>query len=110
MGRKIHTVSINFTGGIISPGYLQELLSIAAAAGVSAVRLGLRQQLLMDVPVQQFKQFSADCRQQKISFHEPEVCPNITSSYPAAGIFITDSWLSEGFTKMCLTCLIIPLP
>jgi rubredoxin len=100
MGRQTHTVSINFTGGIISPGYLQEALKIAEAAKVTEVRFGLRQQLLIDVPVKHFRQFSTQCKQQKIQFHEPESCHNITSSYPAAGIFTSgNSWLSEGDYK-----------
>ena len=100
MGKQTHTVSINFTGGIISPGYLQEALKIAATAKVAEVRFGLRQQLLIDVPVKHFKQFSQQCKQQKIAFHEPELNHNITSSYPAAGIFTHgNSWLSEGDYK-----------
>lgn len=100
MARQTHTISINFTGGIISPGYLQEALKIAAAAKVTEVRFGLRQQLLIDVPVKQFKQFSQQCKQQKIAFQEPDSCHNITSSYPAADIFTHgNSWLSEGIYK-----------
>lgn len=98
MGRT-RTIHINFTGGIISPGHLQEALQIAAAAGVTDVRFGLRQQLLVDIPVKNFKQFSTQCKQQRIAFYEEENGPNITSSYPAAGIFITDGWLSEGIYK-----------
>lgn len=100
MSRRIHTIYINFTGGIISPGHLHETLQLAAAAGVTDVRLGLRQQLLMDIPASHFKQFSEQCEQQGIAFHEQETAkPNITSSYPGAGIFITDGWLSEGVYK-----------
>src|SRR5688572_20029608 len=96
MARQTHTISINFTGGIISPGYLQEALKIAAAAKVTEVRFGLRQQLLIDVPVKQFKQ----CKHQKIAIQEPDSCHNITSSYPAADIFTHgNSWLSEGIYK-----------
>ncbi|GAA0550104.1 rubredoxin [Chitinophaga japonensis] len=99
MAKQIHTLSINFTGGIISPGHLHEVLQIAAAAKVTQVRFGQRQQLLIDVPARQLKQFTQQCREQDILFHEQGACPNITSSYPAAGIFTGDSWLTEGVYK-----------
>lgn len=99
MIRPTQTVSINFTGGIVSPGHLLTILNIAAAARVKQVRFGLRQQLLIEVPGKYRKQFEEDCRKQQISFHPYGTAPNIISSYPAAGIFINDSWLSEGIYK-----------
>ena len=42
MAKQSHIVSINFTGGIISPGYLREVLEIASAVQVTQVRFGLR--------------------------------------------------------------------
>jgi len=89
MLKQTHTISINFTGGIISPGYLHTLLEIAEEARVKQIRFGLRQQLLIDVPVKQLSKFK-----QHISDH-----PNITSSYLTSGIFNTETWLSEGIYK-----------
>lgn len=91
MLKQTQTISINFTGGIISPGYLHTLLEIAGESRVKQVRFGLRQQLLLDVPVKQLAQFK-----QKIDYSEH---PNITSSYLTSGIFNTETWLSEGIYK-----------
>jgi rubredoxin len=96
MSKPSQTISINFTGGIISPGYLLSILNIAAAAQVQHVRFGLRQQLLLEVPSKYRRQFEKECIQEKIAFHVYDTAPNITSSYPAADIFTTDTWLSEG--------------
>lgn len=99
MAKQSHIVSINFTGGIISPGYLHEVLDIASAAQVTQVRFGLRQQLFIEVLYKYFDQFAAACKAKGIVFHLDGAFPNITSSYAAAGIFINDSWLSEGIYK-----------
>lgn len=100
MARQLHLIRINFTGGIISPGYLHELLNIADAAKVTTVRFGLRQELFMEVPHASFGKFEAACAAQHISWQPAaDPVPNITSSYPSAGIFVTDSWLTEGIYK-----------
>ncbi len=93
-------ITINFTGGIVSPGYLKDILEIAHAARVSRVHFGLRQQMLMDVPGKYFDAFSAACNEKGIEFYKSrEVSPNIISSYPAAGIFNNENWLREGLYK-----------
>ncbi|HJT75423.1 MAG TPA: rubredoxin [Chitinophaga sp.] len=99
MVKQTQTISINFTGGIISPGYLLSVLEIAAAARVTEVRFSLRQQLLLEVPVKYLDEFEESCSLRKIVCHPYGAVPNITSSYPGAGIFIADSWLSEGIYK-----------
>lgn len=96
MAKHTHTLPFNFTGGIVSPGYLLELLKTAAAAQATHVRFGLRQQLLIDVPDKNLAAFKSSCAAQQL----PEAdAPNIMSSYAAAGIFIHNSWLSEGIYK-----------
>ncbi|PSL47868.1 rubredoxin [Chitinophaga niastensis] len=96
MAKHTHTLYYNFTGGIISPGHLLELLTIATAAQATHVRFGLRQQLLLDIPEKHLSQFKQDCVSQQIHLSNT---PNIISSYAAAGIFIQNSWLSEGIYK-----------
>ncbi|QJB36618.1 rubredoxin [Chitinophaga oryzae] len=96
MARQTHTIQVNFRGGIIPPGMLLELLDIAAAATVTHVRFGLRQQLLLDVPDKQLAAFNAACNDRQIVLSEH---PNILSAYPAAGIFLHDTWLVEGIYK-----------
>lgn len=93
-------VIINFTGGIVSPGYLKELLEVAKQSGVSQVSFGLRQQLLMEVPSKHFDHFNQLCQAKNIVVYKSKkALPNIVSSYPAAGIFTFDSWLREGVYK-----------
>ncbi len=94
------TVIINFPGGIISPGYLYEVMEIATTAQVLHVRFGNRQQMLIEVPSKHFQTFRNECEEKEIAFTtEENIAPNIVSSYPAEGIFIADSWLSEGVYK-----------
>src|SRR3954469_20810631 len=96
MLKLTQTIKINFTGGIISPGHLHAILEIATACRVKQVRFGLRQQLLIEVPVKQIKQFENACKEKDI------ICastPNISSSYLTSGIFVTDTWLTEGIYK-----------
>jgi rubredoxin len=97
---QTQSVVINFTGGIVSPGYLKEILEVAQQSGVAHVRFGLRQQLIMEVPVKHFESFNKSCRaKNSIADKAKEALPNIVSSYPAAGIFTSDSWLREGVYK-----------
>lgn len=92
--------TINFPGGIISPGHLYELMQAAAEAQVDHVRFGHRQQLLLEVPARFAHQFGASCKAKDIHFYTgSDFAPNIMSAYAAEGIFITDSWLSEGVYK-----------
>jgi rubredoxin len=96
MTRQFQTIRIPFPGGIISPGYLQTILGIAARAKVEHARFGQRQQLLLDVPVKHLEQFNTDCIAQQV---KREGLPDLVSSYPCANIFPTGSWLSEGIYK-----------
>lgn len=94
------TITINFTGGIVSPGYLKDILETAAACGVEEVSVGRRQQLRMEVPAKHASLFDTLCAEKNIQFYKGrEVLPNIVSSYPAANIFTADTWLKEGVYK-----------
>lgn len=93
-------IYINFKGGIVSPGHFKEVIEIAASAKVSHVGLGLRQQLIMEVPARNLTSFSKACREKNIRFEKEKITfPNIVSSYQASGIFTADSWLREGVYK-----------
>lgn len=97
---QTQSVTINFRGGIVSPGYLKEILQIAQQAGASDVRFGLRQQMMMEVPIKSFDTFTQLCDSKNIFFNKSkEAASNIVSSYPAASIFTSDSWLREGVYK-----------
>src|SRR5690242_19277288 len=94
------SIIINFKGGIVSPGYLKEVLLLAKEARVEAVRFGLRQQLIMDVPASRIDAFAKRCKEKSIFIEEKKQAhPNIVSAYPAAEIFATDTWLREGVYK-----------
>lgn len=93
-------ITINFTGGIVSPGYLKDILETASACGVEEVRFGLRQQLIMDVPAKHAMTFEKLCAKKSIAFYKGrDTKPNIVSSYPAANTFTSDTWLKEGTYK-----------
>jgi hypothetical protein len=94
------TVTINFKGGIISPGYLKDILDAATVANVEYIRFGLRQQLIMEISIDKVALFETACNNNNILFEEGQaVSPNIVSSYSTVNIFATDSWLSEGVYK-----------
>ena len=60
------SIVINFKGGIVSPGYLKEVLLLAKDARVEAVHFGLRQQLIMDIPVSRMDAFAKRCKEKSI--------------------------------------------
>ena len=94
------TIKINFTGGIISPGDLMNILTAAASAGVKQVSFGLRQQLFIEVVKEDYNKLAEALKGKSISFEtDADQYPNIVSSYPAEEIFITKTWLSEGVYK-----------
>lgn len=93
-------VTINFTGGIISPGYLKTILKLAQEAKVGHVRFGLRQQLRLEVPAPSVKTFLNACAEKGIiAYKSVGAPPNVVSSYPAAAIFTFESWMREGVYK-----------
>lgn len=95
-----YTIKVNFRGGIISPGELYNILVAATKAGVYYASFGLRQQLLIDVPVETLAVLRGELAKLAV-FHETDadLYPNIVSSYPAEEVFIHNTWLSEGIYK-----------
>jgi rubredoxin len=91
---------VNFTGGIVSPGYLYKLLQGLQDARISKVRFGLRQQLLIDVSNKEYENVVASLNACRIDYEvNSDVHPNISSSYPAAEIFTKETWVGEGVYK-----------
>lgn len=98
--KNINTIKINFKGGIISPGELYNILVAAAKSGLLYVRFGLRQQLLIDVSIEEVGNLTGELDMLGIVYEiNKEEYPNIVSSYPAEEVFITNTWLSEGVYK-----------
>lgn len=94
------TIKINFTGGIISPGDLLNILSAAESAGIKKLSFGLRQQLFIEVVNDDCAKLTDALLRKQISYEiDADNNPNIISSYPAEEIFISKNWLSEGVYK-----------
>lgn len=100
MIKQHETIVFNFKGGIISPGYLLNILEVTEQVQVQEVSFGGRQQLYVEVPVKLLAQFTHACHQKNIFFSTADsFTPNIISSYASTGIFINETWLSEGVYK-----------
>ena len=98
--KNINTIKINFRGGIISPGDLYNILVAAAKSALLYIRFGLRQQLLIDVEIEELANITRELDILGIRYEvNKEEFPNIVSSYPAEEVFITNTWLSEGVYK-----------
>lgn len=94
------TIKINFRGGIISPGELHDVLVATVRSGIHYVRFGLRQQLLIDVPVENVQSLTEQLSLMPLLYElDKDEYPNITSSYAAEEVFIHNTWLSEGVYK-----------
>ncbi len=94
------TIKINFRGGIISPGDLYNILVAATKVGIRHVSFGLRQQLLINVGIEDRLALLGELDLIDINYEVGTVqYPNIVSSYPAEEIFINNTWLSEGVYK-----------
>ncbi len=99
----VNTVFINFPGGIIAPGDLHNILLAVKKVRIKEVHFGLRQQLLVDMEHYSVEPFTAELDKLEVKYEIDEVKhPNICSSYPAANVFIGDSWLSESIYKAVL--------
>ncbi len=99
----INTVFINFRGGIIAPDYLHNILLAVDKVRIRDVHFGLRQQLLIDMEHYSVEPFTAELDKLEVSYEiDAGKHPNICSSYPAANVFIGDSWLSETIYKNVL--------
>ncbi len=98
--RHAFQFKVNFKGGIVSPGYLHNVLDGLQQAGVKQVRFGLRQQLLIDAAKKDNKKITTALKAGGVDYEvNKNLYPNISSSYPAAEIFIKNTWLSEGVYK-----------
>lgn len=98
--RHAFQFKINFTGGIVSPGYLYNLLQALEEAGLLQVRFGLRQQLLIDVSGKDYEKVTASLKKAGVEYEvNKDSYPNISSSYPAAEIFIRETWVTQGVYK-----------
>jgi rubredoxin len=98
--KSMAIIKINFRGGIISPGELYNILIAATKSGLCYVSFGLRQQLLIDVPIDIVSRLTDELTKLDVFYEmDKDEFPNITSSYAAEDVFIQNTWLSEGVYK-----------
>lgn len=98
--KNINTIKVNFKGGIISPKEFYNILLAAGRSGLLYVRFGLRQQLLIDVTIEELDNLTAELDLLNVNYEvNKEKFPNIVSSFPAEDVFINNTWLSESVYK-----------
>ncbi|GAB3544838.1 rubredoxin [Spirosoma fluminis] len=94
--RDYYSLKINLPAGIVSPGALQTILTLAYEAKVRKVRFGARQQLLMTVHYEDMRFLEKDLKKHRISYElNADQHPNIISSYCGEEVFRTGAWLQE---------------
>jgi len=94
--RDYYTLKFNLPAGIVSPGHLQQILTLAAGAHVRAVRFGARQQLLMTVHYEDLPFLRKDLDRHGLRYEvNTDQHPNIISSYCGEEVFRTGAWLGE---------------
>ncbi|HEX5025238.1 MAG TPA: rubredoxin [Agriterribacter sp.] len=94
--KNINTIKVNFKGGIISLEDFYNILLAAGKSGLRCVRFGLRQQLFLDISIEELGNLTAELDMLGVSYEvNNEEFPNIMSSFPAEGVFINNTWLTE---------------
>lgn len=92
--KNINTIKVNFKGGIIPPVDLYNILVVAGKLNLGYVRFGLRQQLLIDIEMEDVDFFATQLHMLGIDYElNNEEFPNIISSYPAEEVFILNTWV-----------------
>lgn len=95
-----HTIKINLTGGIVSPGDLFTILEQAERCGVRNVHIGNRQQLLFTIDHEKMDDLVERFEVNEIDFEsDSDEYPNIMSSYVTEEVLYTPNWLREGVYK-----------
>ncbi len=95
-----HIIKINLPGGIISPGDLQEILTVAENCGATDLVFGNRQQLFFSVKEAQLENLHHELLMADIHYEvDADQHPNIMSSYVTDDIFDSSHWLREGVYK-----------
>ena len=98
--RDYYSIKINFTGGIISPGSLLNILMAANTAKIRHIRFGSRQQMIMEVYREQFNELNNALTAFQIDYEvNNDIYPNIVGSYPVNETFSSGNWLNEGIYK-----------
>ncbi|RYE03629.1 MAG: rubredoxin, partial [Sphingobacteriaceae bacterium] len=93
-------IKINLPGGLISPGDLQEILTVAENCGAKEVFFGNRQQLFFRVKEALLEDLNHHLLMANIHYEtDADLQPNIMSSYVTEDVFDSSDWLREGVYK-----------
>ncbi len=93
-------IKINLPGGLVSPGDLQEILSIAEKCGATDVFFGNRQQLFFRIKEALLEDLNHELLMANIYYEtDTDLHPNILSSYVTEAVFDHADWLREGVYK-----------
>ncbi len=93
--KNINIIKVNFKGGIIPHVALYNILLAAGKSGLLCVRFGLRQQLLLDIEIEELGNLTTELDKLRVTYEvNKDEFPNIVSSYPAEEVFIINTWLS----------------
>ncbi|MGI4728483.1 MAG: rubredoxin [Janthinobacterium lividum] len=93
-------IKINLPGGLISPGDLQEILTIAKKCGATDMVFGNRQQLFFYVKEAWLEDLNHELLMANIHHEtDADLQPNIMSSYVTEDVFDSGDWLREGVYK-----------
>ncbi len=94
--KNINTVKVNFKGGIIPHVDLYNILLAGGKSGLLSVRFGLRQQLLLDIAIEEVDKLTTELDRLGVIYEiDKDEFPNVMSSYPAEEVFITNTWVTE---------------
>lgn len=100
MENQQHIIKINLPGGIVSPGDLFEIITIAQKHNVSSVRFGNRQQLLFTVARTDLENLQDSFLVADVDYElDTDKFANIISSYVTEEVLYTSNWLREGVYK-----------
>jgi rubredoxin len=100
MENQQHIIKINLPGGIVSPGDLYEILTIAEKHNVNSVRFGNRQQLLFTIDESALEDLKDGFLVADVDYElNQDKFANIVSSYVTEEVLYTSNWLREGVYK-----------
>lgn len=94
--KNTNTIKVNFKGGVIPPADLYNILLAARKAHLMYVRFGLRQQLLLDVEIEELETLTNELDSLGAIYEiNGNEYPNIISARPALELFAYESWLTD---------------
>ena len=106
--KNINTIKVNFKGGIIPPAELYNILVAAGKFGLLYTRFGLRQQLLLNVEIEELDNLTEELTALGVSFElGNDEYPNIVSSYlPKKYLFLIPGLMKVFINRSLLLSLI----